>query len=78
MMDFLERCRRALWLFVELAFLAVLSLILISLMLGENAGPYVASVAGNVTKFAADAGAPSLIGIGVLLAIIYLVMRRIR
>ena len=78
MMDFLEKCRRVLWLFVELAFLAVLSLILIFLLLGENSGPYVASVADNVTKFAADAGTPSLIGIGVLLAIIYLVMRRMR
>ena len=78
MMDFLEKSRRFLWLFVELGFLAVLAVILIYLLLGENSGVFVISVAGNVTKFATEAGTPSLIGIGVILAIIYLVMQRIR
>ena len=78
MMDFLEKSRRFLWLFVELGFLAVLAIILIYLLLGENSGVFVLSVAGNVTKFATEAGTPSLIGIGVILAIVYLVMQRIR
>ena len=78
MMDFLERTRRFLWLFVELGFLAVLSLILIFLILGESSGEFVKSVADNVMKFAGGVPTPSLIGIGVILAIIYLVMRRIR
>lgn len=77
MMDFLEKSRYFLWLFVELSFLAVLAIILIFLLLGENSGAYVVSVAGNVTKFANEAGTSSLIGVGVILAIIYLVMRRI-
>ena len=78
MMDFLEKSRRFLWLFVELGFLAVLALILIYLLLGTNSGEFVTSVANNVTKFANEAGTPSLIGVGVILAIIYLVMQRIR
>jgi len=78
MMDFLEKSRRLLWLFVELGFLAVLAFILIYLLLGENSGPYVSSVAKNVTQFANEAGTPSLIGVGVILAIIYLVMQRLR
>jgi len=78
MLDFLEKTRRFLWLFVELGFLAVLSLILIHLILGENSGGYVQSVADNVAKFASGVGTSSLIGIGVLLAIVYLVMQRIR
>ncbi len=78
MMDFLEKSRRFLWLFVELGFLAVLAAILIYLIMGENSGVFVTSVANNVTKFANEAGTPSLIGIGVILAIIYLVMQRIR
>jgi len=78
MMDFLERTRRFLWLFVELGFLAVLSLILIHLLLGEGSGGYVSSVAENVTKFASGMGTPSLVGIGVILAIIYLLMQRLR
>jgi len=78
MMDSLEKARRFLWLFVELGFLSVLSIILIYLLLGENSGVYVMSVADNVMKFANGVPTPSLIGIGVILAIIYLVMQRIR
>ena len=78
MLDALEKIRRFLWLFVELGFLAILSLILIYLLLGENSGGFVQSVAQNVTSFANGVGTPSLIGIGVILAIIYLVMRRMR
>ena len=78
MMQLLEKTRRFLWLFVELGFLTILSAILIYLMLGENSGVFVTSVAGNVTKFAGEMPPPSLIGIGVILAIIYLVMQRLR
>ena len=78
MMQVLEKTRRFLWLFVELGFLTILSVILIYLILGENSGVFVASVAGNVTKFAGQVPTPSLIGIGVILAIIYLVMQRVR
>ena len=77
-MDFLERARRLLWLFVELGFLTILSVILIFLILGESSGVFVKSVADNVTKFAGDVPTPSLIGIGVIVAMIYLVMQRIR
>jgi hypothetical protein len=78
MMQFLEKTRRFLWLFVELGFLTILSVILIFLILGDNSGVFVTSVAGNVTKFAGEVPTPSLIGISVILTIIYLVMQRIR
>ena len=78
MMEFLEKTRRFLWLFVELGFLTILSVILIYLILGEGSGVFVKSVADNVMKFAGGVPTPSLIGIGVILAIIYLVMQRIR
>jgi hypothetical protein len=78
MMQILEQTRRFLWLFVELGFLTILSVILIYLILGENSGVFVTSVAGNVTKFAGEVPTPSLIGIGVILAIVYMVMQRIR
>ena len=78
MMEFLEKTRRLLWLFVELGFLAVLSLILIHLLLGDGSGGYVNSVAENVMKFASGVGTSSLIGIGVILAIIYLLMQRMK
>jgi hypothetical protein len=78
MLDFLEKTRRFLWLFVELGFLTVLSVILIFLILGDNSGVFVASVANNVMKFAGNAPTPSLIGIGVIVALVYLVMQRLR
>jgi hypothetical protein len=78
MMQLLEKTRRFLWLFVELGFLTVLAAILLHLILGENSGVFVKSVADNVMKFANGVPTPSLIGIGVVLAIVYLVMQRIR
>jgi hypothetical protein len=78
MLDFLEKTRRFLWLFVELGFLTVLSVILIFLILGDNSGVFVTSVAGNVMKFAGNVPTPSLIGIGVIIALVYLVMQRLR
>ncbi|MSP46964.1 MAG: hypothetical protein EXQ83_14225 [Xanthobacteraceae bacterium] len=78
MLELLEKTRRFLWLFVELGFLTILSIVLIYLILGENSGVFVTSVTDNVMKFANGVPTPSLIGIGVILAIIYLVMQRIR
>ncbi len=78
MLQFLEKTRRFLWLFVELGFLTILSVILIYLILGEDSGVFVTSVTNNVTKFAGDVPTPSLIGIGVILAIVTMVMQRLR
>jgi hypothetical protein len=78
MLVFLERTRRFLWLFVELGFLTVLSVMLIYLILGDNSGLFVKSVADNVMKFAGNVPTPSLLGLAVLIAIIHLVMQRLR
>jgi nitrate reductase gamma subunit len=75
MWNFVAEAKRTLWAFVELAFLTVLAIILIHLLLGEGAGGYVTSVADNVTKFA-TAASSGLIGVVIVLAIIYLVLRR--
>ena len=75
MWKFAATAKCVLWEFVELAFLAVLALVLIFLLLGKDAGPYVVSVADNVTKFSAGASS-GLLGIVLVLAIIYLAMRR--
>jgi len=76
MLAFLDSVRRYLWAFVELGFLALLAIILVYLLLGDSSGVFVMSVAGNVTRFAGELPAASLIGIGVILAIIYLVARQ--
>ena len=78
MLVWLEKARRFLWLFVELGFLTILSVILLYLILGEDSGVFITAVADNVMNFANQVPTPSLIGIGVILAIVYLVMQRIR
>jgi hypothetical protein len=75
MWKFVATAKQVLWEFVELGFLALLALVLISLLLGPNAGSYVTSVADNVTKFA-TASSSGMIGIVIVLAIIYLVLRK--
>ena len=74
----LENVRRFLWIFVELAFLSVLATILIFLILGDSSGVFVKSVTDNVMKFAGGVPTPSLIGLAVLTAIIYLVINRFK
>ena len=76
MMDFLDSAKRYLWAFVEIAFLVVLAILLIHLILGQDAGDFVASVADNVQNFAAGVPTPSLVGLALLLAIILLIKRR--
>jgi membrane protein DedA with SNARE-associated domain len=77
MWKFVATAKRALWEFVELAFLAVLALTLIFLLLGKSAGTYVVSVADNVTKFS-SAASSGLLGIVIVLAIIYLALRKLK
>lgn len=75
MAKFVTNAKRVLWEFVEIAFLTILALLLIFLLLGKDAGPYVASVADNVTKFATGASS-GMLGIVLVLAILFLAMRR--
>jgi len=75
MWKFVTTSKKLLWSFVEIAFLAVLALILISLLLGQSAGPYVTSVVENVAKFA-TATSSGLIGVVIVLALLYLAARR--
>ena len=75
MWKFIATAKQILWEFVELGFLAILALVLISLLLGPNAGSYVTSVADNVTKFA-TASSSGMIGIVIVLTIIYFVLRK--
>ena len=72
---FVVNAKRVLWEFVEIGFLVVLSLLLISLLLGSNAGSYVTSVADNVSAFATKASS-GLLGIVIVLAVAYLALRR--
>lgn len=78
MLDFLSRTKQYLWMFVEIGFLAVLSIILIHLILGANSGIFVTSVADNVLKFAATIPAQALVGLAVVLALVVLISHRLK
>ena len=75
MWNHVANAKRVLWSFVELSFLIVLAIILVHLLLGQAAGTYVTSVVDNVTKFA-TATSSGMIGIVIVLALIYLALRR--
>ena len=70
--------KQVLWEVVELGFVSILAIMLIYLILGQGSGGFVLSVADNVTKFASAVPTPSLVGLALVLAVIYLLMDRLR
>ena len=78
MLDFLNKAKQYLWLFVEIGFLAVLSIILVHLILGQDSGVFVTSVADNVLKFANGVPPQSLVGIAIVLALVFFVAKRVK
>jgi hypothetical protein len=77
-MNTLNKAKRYLWAFIEIGFASVLAIMLIYLILGQDSGMFVLSVADNVTKFTSTVPTPSLIGMGLILALVYLIMNRLR
>jgi hypothetical protein len=77
MIERIETAKRYLWAFVELGFVALLAILLVYMLLGQSSGTYVTSVAANVSKFANEAST-SLIGIGIILAIVYMITQRLK
>jgi hypothetical protein len=78
MLNFLENSKRYLREFVEIGFLAVLAIILVYLILGQDSGAFVSGVADNVAKFVAAVTAPAVIGIAIIAAMVYLLAPRWR
>jgi len=79
MLDYLQKAKQYLWVFVEIGFLTVLSVILIYLILGpDSSGVFVSGVANNVLKFAAAVPGQSLVGLALILALVVLLANRMR
>jgi hypothetical protein len=76
MLEYVEKTKRFLWMFVELGFLTVLAIILIYLILGQGSGVFVQSVVDNVLKFAGGVPTPSLIGLAIVGMLVYLIAQR--
>lgn len=73
---YLQKAKQFLWAFVEIGFLSILAIMLIYLILGQNAGVFVSGVADNVIKFAGAIPSQSVIGIAIILAIIVMIAKR--
>jgi len=79
MLSYLQKAKQYLWAFVEIGFLTVLSVILIYLILGpESSGVFVSGFANNVLKFTAAVPAQSLVGLAIVLALVLLIVNRMR
>jgi hypothetical protein len=78
MLAMLEKTKQYLWAFVEIGFLAVLSVVLIHLILGPNSGIFVTSVVNNVLQFANAVPSQSLVGLAIVLVLILILTRRTR
>ena len=78
MLDYLQKAKQYLWAFVEIGFLAVLAVILIYLILGDKSGVFVSGVANNVIKFASAIPEQSLVGLAIVLALVFLISKRMR
>jgi len=79
MLDYLQKTKQYLWVFVEIGFLTVVSVILIYLILGPNSsGIFVSGVADNVVKFAGAIPTQSLVGLTLVLALVALLTNRLR
>jgi len=76
MLGYLQKAKEYLWAFVEIGFLAILAVMLIYLILGQDSGVFVTGVADNVMKFASALPAQSLVGIAIVLALIVLLTNR--
>jgi hypothetical protein len=76
MLEHMDKAKQYLWSFVEIGFLAVLSVMLIYLILGADSGVFVSGVADNVLKFAGAIPSQSLVGLAIVLALVFLIMRR--
>jgi hypothetical protein len=78
MLDFLQKAKQYLWVFVEVGFLTVLSIILIHLILGPNSGVFVSSVADNVLKFANGMEPQALVGLAIVLSLVVVLLNRMK
>ena len=78
MLDYLQRTKQYLWMFVEIGFLAVMTIILIHLILGPNSGVFVTAVADNVLTFANGVQPQALVGLAIVLALVVLLANKIK
>jgi hypothetical protein len=78
MLDYLQKAKQYLWMFVEIGFLAILTIILLHLILGPDSGIFVTTVADNVLKFANGVQPQALVGLAIVLALVILLTNKMK
>jgi len=76
MLGYLQKAKEYLWAFVEIGFLAILAIMLIYMILGQQSGVFVSGVADNVLKLAGAVPPQSVVGIAIVLALIFMIAKR--
>jgi hypothetical protein len=78
MLRYLDKARRYLWTFIEIAFLIVLFSVLAHLVLGPSSGGYVKGVYDNLVAFGNAVPGATLIGVGALMLLVWYIQQRIK
>jgi hypothetical protein len=74
--DLLDKVKKFLWHIIEILFAFLLTVVLVGLILGKDAGGFVQSVMQNVAGFVNSLAAGTVVGIAVVLALLYLAKTR--
>ncbi|HXY89165.1 MAG TPA: hypothetical protein VEH75_00955 [Xanthobacteraceae bacterium] len=77
MLRYLDKARRYLWTFIEVAFLLVLLSVLIHLVLGPSSGGFVKGVYDNLVAFGNAVPGATLIGVGALMLLVWYIQQRL-
>jgi hypothetical protein len=76
MLEFVAKAKQYMWDFIELGFAALLAIMLIYLVLGQDSGVFILFVAGNVIKFTNDVPAGNLLAFAIIAALLYWVAQK--
>ncbi len=76
MLRYLDKARRYLWTFVEVAFLIVLLSVLIHLVLAPNSGGFIQGVYDNLVAFGNAVPGATLLGVGALMLLVWYIQQR--
>jgi hypothetical protein len=77
MLRYLDKARRYLWTFVEVAFLIVLLSVLIHLVLAPNSGGFIQGVYDNLVAFGNAVPGATLLGVGALMLLVWYIQLRL-
>jgi hypothetical protein len=78
MIKYLDKTRRYLWTFIEVAFLIVVLSILIHIVLGPSSGGFIQGVYDNLVAFGNAVPGATLIGVGALMLLVWYIQQRMR